>query len=354
MMGESRQSRDTYNAKRRADRAAKHSLAREHTIKPNADIQALIAATRKPIDFEALCDRLGKSPSAVRSLMDEAKARGVDLRTGNDHIHLSAAEQIRTVQDTLIQPTKGPKQQVGVISDLHLGSKYCLRSQLVDCVKHFYSRGIRAILIPGDLLDGCYQHGVFELSHSGLEDQTQDLFETLPCLPGLTYHAITGNHEETFHAASGVNVGQFIAGYFRERGRRDIRFYGACSAFIEIQGATIHLWHGMGGTSYALSYKLQKQIEKYGAGEKPHILLAGHWHVHCEVEVRGVFGLACPCFQGSGSAFAKRLGGHSALGGMILTWEIAGVDLVRNFSVERRRYFEVEHPTRVQTDESAA
>jgi hypothetical protein len=103
----------------------------------------------------------------------------------------------------------------------------------------------------------------------------------------------------------------------------------------------------MGGVSYAKSYKLQRQVEKYGSGEKPHVLLAGHWHQFAVVEDRGVFAVSCPTFQASGSAFSKRLGGQPALGGLILSWEIAGPDLVRNFSVERRRYFEVELPIKI-------
>jgi hypothetical protein len=214
-------------------------------------------------------------------------------------------------------------------------------------VEHFYSRGIREILIPGDLLDGCYRHGVFELSHTGLEDQTRDLFETLPKLAGLSYHAITGNHDHTFTELTGVNVGGYIRGYFAERGRKDLTFYGDCGAFLKIRGAVVHLWHPLGGMSYAKSYKLQKQIEKYGAGEKPDILLGGHVHQFTVVEDRGVFAALCPTFQASGSAFSKRLGGQPALGGLIVSWEIAGKDLVRNFAVERRRYYEVEKPQKV-------
>ena len=353
-MGNTRESRDRWNATKRARRAAVHKSSpftnTEQSGKLNADIQSLIAATRKPIEFEALCDKLGKSPSVVRNLMTNAKDRGIDLQIGNDHIFLSPNEQIRTVQDTLIQPTNGERQMIGVISDLHLGSKYCLRAQIQDCVEHMYSRGIRHILIPGDLLDGCYQHGIFELSHTGLEDQTQDLYETLPRLSGLNYHAITGNHCESFHSASGVNVGAFITGYFREHGRNDIRFYGTCGAFLSILGAVIELWHPLGGAAYSKSYKLQKHVESYGAGQKPHICLAGHLHQFAVVEDRGVFAVLCPTFQASGSAFSKRLGGQPALGGLILSWEIAGKDIVRNFAVERRRYFEVEHPTRIETE----
>lgn len=330
-------------------------LCQHHTARPSGSkIQALVDATRKPISFEALCDKLREAPFVVRGLIDQARANGVHLKLGNDHIQLTPAEQVRSVQGTGILPTSSDRQSVGVISDLHLGSKYCLREQLRDCVNHFYSRGIRCILIPGDLLDGCYRHGVFELSHTGLGDQTQDLFETLPHLPGLSYHAITGNHDHTFSELTGVNVGSFISGYFRDRGRNDIIFYGDCGAFIEVQGAVVHLWHPLGGMSYAKSYKLQKQIEKYGAGEKPHILLGGHVHQFATVEDRGVFGILCPTFQASGSAFSKRLGGQPALGGLILSWEIAGEDLVRNFAVERRRYFEVELPIRVKATSDVA
>ena len=188
---------------------------------------------------------------------------------------------------------------------------------------------------------------MFELSHSGLEDQTRDAFEVLPKLPGLRYHCITGNHDYTFTNLTGVNVGRYITGYFASEGRHDITFYGDRGAFIEIMGAVIHLWHPLKGMSYALSYALQKQIEKYGPAQKPHILLAGHWHQFCEIEQRGVYGLALPTFQGHGSAFSRALGGDCALGGVILEFEVAGEDLIRNFSVERRRYFEVEKPTRV-------
>jgi UDP-2,3-diacylglucosamine pyrophosphatase LpxH len=280
------------------------------------------------------------APGRVLTLAKRAK---INLDKGNDHVQLSAREQIRTVQDTRVLPVKGARQVVGVVSDLHLGSKYCLRAQLVDCVEHMYDRGIRDILVPGDLLDGCYKHGVFELSHTGLEDQTQDLAETLPRKRGLTYHAITGNHDETFADLTGADVGKYI-----HTVRPDIKFYGRCGAFLQIKGAVVHMWHPLGGMSYAKSYKLQKQIEKYGAGEKPHVLLGGHVHQFAVVEDRGVFGVFCPTFQASGSAFSKRLGGQPALGGLILSWEIAGKDLVRNFAVERRRYFEVEKPTRVR------
>jgi hypothetical protein len=36
--------------------------------------------------------------------------------------------------------------------------------------------------------------------------------------------------------------------------------------------------HPGGGTAYALSYTMQKLVESYQGGEKPTIILAGHYH----------------------------------------------------------------------------
>lgn len=338
----SKVSLDKWNEERRKRRAdlKKHPEDNE--------LRELLSAARKMSSIEDLCNKLDKSPAKVKEIVERAKNAGVDLQIGNQHISLTPKEQIRTVIDTRILPTKTEKQYVGVISDLHLGSKYCMREQLIDCVNSFYKRGIREILIPGDLLDGCYKHGAFELSHVGIEDQSQDLFETLPMLKGLTYHAITGNHDETFTDLTGVNVGNYIIGYFRDRGRNDIRFYGRCRAFIQMHGVVIEMWHPLQKMGYALSYPIQNHIKDYAPGEKPHIALIGHWHKFVFLNFRATYGIACPTFQASGSAFSKRLGGHPVIGGLILSWEIAGEDLIRSFSVEHREYFEVETPRRIE------
>jgi len=245
-----------------------------------------------------------------------------------------------------VPPTVGKRARVGVISDTHLGSKYCLRAQLKDFIHYAYSTGVREILHPGDWVDGCYRHGLWELTHHGLDEQVQDLFETLPQLPGLTYHGILGNHDGTFAETIGVDVGDFMVSNFAAKGRRDVKIYGSRGAMLRLHGAVIHLWHPRSGTSYARSYQLQKMIEKYSAGEKPHVVLAGHWHIFCHVEERGVHAVACPTFQGGGSAFGKSLGGAPAIGGLILEWEMTAGGTMRGFSLERRTYFEREriHP----------
>lgn len=333
----------------RASLSTPTSFCKKETAPPlNDEVQRIVDLTRRgPIKFSVLCDKLDLSPNKTRALIEKAKQARINIHVEHDHVGIQHAyeEKVTTIG---IAPVIGKRQRVGVISDTHLGSKYCLRAQLIDFVEYAYEQGVRDILHPGDVLDGMYKHGLWEVSHSGLEAQTQDLFEVLPKKKGLNYHCITGNHDWTFAEASGVDVGGYIASYFREQGRSDIHFYGNRGAFLRINGALVHLWHPRSGGSYAKSYGIQKHIEKYSSGEKPNVLLAGHWHTFCYVYERGVHGIACPTFQGGGSAFSKSLGGAPAIGGLILSWDLTEHGTVRNFTLEKRSYFEAERPREIE------
>lgn len=311
----------------------------------SVDVRRLVdVSKKKPLPFEDLCDVLDVSPRKCRELIEAAQQQGYHVEANAGHVGFRVPPPDERVRETGIAPIVGERQIVGVISDTHLGSKYCLREQLKDFVHTAYERGVREILHPGDVLDGCYRHGLWEVSHSGLDAQAEDLFETLPRLPGLTYHAIEGNHDNTFTDSIGLSTGRFLEGFFRHRGRDDLRFYGNRGAFLRVRGAVVHLWHPRSGQSYARSYALQKHVEKYSSGEKPHILLAGHWHVYCHVFERGVHAIACPTFQGGGSAFSKSLGGAPAMGGLLLSWGLTEHGTMRDFSLEYRAYFEREQP----------
>ncbi len=317
---------------------------------PNPMMAQFVTIAKKgPIAFEALCDKLNLSPAKARRLVEEATKLGVKVHVEHNHVGIHFPEPNDQVTHVGVPPVVGVRQKVAVISDTHLGSKYCLREQLKDFIHYAYSQGVREILHPGDILDGCYKHGMWEVSHSGLDDQARDLFEVLPQLPGLTYHGITGNHDFTFTEAGGIDVGDYLSNYFKQRGRNDLMMYGNRGAFVKIRGVVVHLWHPRSGVSYARSYALQKNIEKYSS-LKPQVMLAGHWHVYCHVYERGVHGIACPTFQGGGSAFSKSLGGAPAIGGLILHWDLTEHGTIRSFMIEKRSYFEHEQPVEIRND----
>jgi len=304
------------------------------------------AVKRGPLEFERLCDVLGLSPAKTREVMEAAKELHIAFRIVGDRVGLGTPPSADEIEDTEIMPVVGEESVIGVISDTHLGSRYCMRDQLREFIEHAYAQGAREILHPGDILDGCYRHGQFELTHVSIDDQTQDLLETLPELPGLRYWGITGNHDETFWKDTGLNVGRYIEHYFKDHGREDLKMIGDRQRFLTLRGALIELWHPRSGRSYAKSYGIQKHVETYTT-IKPQILLTGHWHMYCHVFTRGVHAIACPTFQGSGSKFSKSLGGDQAQGGLVLRWTVTEHGTIRDFSPNPRLYFEREEPVQL-------
>lgn len=318
-------------------------------VRTSLDLPAqLVKLTKHPKPFEDVCNALDLSPAKLKSLIELCHKQHIPIQVTGNFVGIPPAQESRIITQIGPAPTVGRRQIVGVISDTHLGSKYCLREYLKDFVHYAYSQGVREILHPGDILDGMYRHGVWELTHHGIDEQTDDLFETLPRLKGLTYHCITGNHDETFANANGINVGDYITARFQKKGRHDLFTYGDRGAYLKIRGALVHLWHPRSGGAYAISYPLQKKIESYSPGLKPAVLLAGHWHRHTAVEERGIYAFACPTFQGAQSAFSKSLSGASAIGGLLLEWQLTADGTLRNFRHEYRRYFEVEVPAELR------
>ena len=66
--------------------------------------------------------------------------------------------------------------------------------------------------------------------------------------------------------------------------------------------------------SDALSYKAQKIAEQIPSGDKPHILLFGHWHTSHYFFYRLMHILNCGCFEGQ-SHLLLRKGINPTIGG---------------------------------------
>lgn len=315
-----------------------------------SDTERLFKLTKSAsLDFVALCDRLDLSPGKTRSLIEKAQAEGKPIKVKDNLIGVELPTARDDVQDSKIAPTIGERQRVAVISDTHYGSRFCLRGAIKDFIAYAHGKGAREVLHPGDMLDGDYKHGRFEMTHMGLARQIEDMRKNLPALPGLTYHSITGNHDWTFTEGSGVDVGQAISDNFLQNGRNDFKSYGDRGAFIRLRGVLFHLWHPSGGLSYAKSYKLQRKCEHYSSGMKPQVLLVGHYHTFGYVEERSIHALLCPTFQSGGSAFSNSLtSGAPSIGGLILEWDVTVDGTIRNFSVEKRTYMKKETAHRVE------
>lgn len=314
------------------------------------DVRRLVRAVSRGVkDFEPLCDALKMSPKQVKRLILRANASGFSVDVAGTQVAIRPAEPRGPAEIIRIgvKATKA-RHSFAIASDIHVGSKYFLGHYFTDYVDSRYDSGVRLFLLPGDLLDGCYSHGRWELDQHGFSDQGNAFFDVLPQRKGLRYVAITGNHDQTFERDSGLVVHRALNEMARFRGRRDFEALGARGAYVRLQapderrGLVVELWHPLKGPAYALTYGMQKHVEGYAPGKKPDVLATGHWHQSCYCLVRGVHCLSCGTFQGGGSAFGKALGGDPKIGGWTIEYGLTEDGTVREFRPTWTAYYEHE------------
>lgn len=211
----------------------------------------------------------------------------------------------------------GKPFKIGAISCSHLCSRYQQLTHLHTFYKLAKKEGVSTILHTGDLCDGngqVYRGHQYEIFEHGADAQRDYIVDNYPKVKGITTHFINGNHDESWWKSAGYNIGEKIA----ER-RNDMKYLGFYGAFVTVGGIKIYLHHGAGGVAYARSYKLQKLIEQLAPEQKPNIVLQGHYHVSCVLEMyRNVEGFSLGCFQAQ-TPYLKRLGVYPSISGRIIT-----------------------------------
>lgn len=204
----------------------------------------------------------------------------------------------------------------GVVSDTHLGHKHQQLTHLRAFCKEAEAWRVDFMLHAGDVVDGGRMHRdqEYELFRHGAIAQGKYAAEELPRVKVgrrvVPWKVIGGNHDGSFFNDAGADVLEYL------NQRPDVAVLGAPAAMFHYGPLRIYLMHPDGGPSYARSYKLQKIVEGFEADAKPHILLAGHWHVQCHVSTRNVEAFALPCFQ-SQTAYLKRKGLQPVVGGYL-------------------------------------
>jgi len=218
----------------------------------------------------------------------------------------------------------------GYCSDLHIGSKYFSYELWSRMCAYFKREKIEVVYCAGDLTEGMSGRGghIYELSHIGATAQINETIRLISQAPFHLY-SILGNHDLWYKqkADIGLDVGEQI-----ERGCSNFTNLGEWEADVEIMnGVIMKLFHGNDGTAYADSYKLQKLIESFTGGEKPNIVLSGHYHKQIAIFRRNVFGFECGTLCGqTGWMRGKKIQAHMGFG-IIEVWQKAhGIQRLRH------------------------
>jgi predicted phosphodiesterase len=169
---------------------------------------------------------------------------------------------------------EGERVRIGAMTDTHFGSIYTDVNYVYQAFEEFKKEGVDFVTHSGDVTEGMSNRAgqVYELSHIGYTSQKKHAIDVLSQCPAPLY-LIDGNHDRWHLKANGAYIVEDIASAI------GATYLGADEGDISLKGkATLKLWHGEDGNSYAYSYRLQKIIESYTGGEKPNVLFVGHTH----------------------------------------------------------------------------
>jgi len=219
--------------------------------------------------------------------------------------------------------------KIGLVSDTHL----CCREERLDALNAQYDlflrEGIKDVFHAGNIVDGYVPRingaSVYETSIDG---QALYCARNYPQRDGITTHFITGDDHEGWWQKEGFNFGAYLQMVCERAGRNDMVYIGHVEGDVELtcgeHKAIMKIQHPGGGSSYARSYKGQKMVESFQGGEKPAILVQGHYHVSGYSFDRNVHIVGMPGFKDQ-DMFTRKQHLRCEIGGVILEFKMSSV-----------------------------
>lgn len=284
----------------------------------------LIASLRAPRTLQEIADVLACTPGQA---LDAILA----LRHSGRNVHEIGGKYSLERQPVVVERTfeyvsrPDGTYHFGVSSDQHLCSRYAREDVLNDLYDAFTLSGCDRVFNAGNWIDGEDEKNRFDLAVHGLEPQIDYLVGHYPQRPNLPTFAIWGEDHEGWHSRrESIDVGRFAERRMRDAGRTDWIDLGFVEARVDLIHAqtgvrsTLVVMHPGGGSSYAYSYRPQKIVESLSGGEKPAVLLIGHYHkMSCNL-IRGVWTLQAGCTQDQ-TVFMRKKNLDAHVGGAIVT-----------------------------------
>jgi predicted phosphodiesterase/transcriptional regulator len=211
----------------------------------------------------------------------------------------------------------------GVVSDTHMCNENFRPDVLEAAYDYFAQQGITTVFHAGNLIDGEFHGNMYEITAHGMHDQACVVAGSYPQRKGITTYFITGDcHEGWYQKREGVHIGFYIQKVCEEHGRTDMVHIGHIEQDVILEmpygKMNIRIMHPGGGSAYATSYSAQKLVESFQGGDKPNLLLMGHYHKFCFNMPREVPTIQCGCMCDQ-TTFMRKLKLIAEVGFMTVT-----------------------------------
>jgi hypothetical protein len=249
-------------------------------------LAALQAKKRGKVTLEGLCDTTHLPPGAVKAALEQIRESGYNVRISEVGIGLAAIDPVPPKAAALthdLADYQGKWIRFGVAGDKHLGNMHARLDVMHLTYELFKAEGIDTVYDTGNWIDGEARFNKPELLVHGLDRQIDYWIDNHPKVDGITTYFVAGDdHEGWYQQRECLEIGFYAMVKAEKAGRNDLKYLGYAEALVELKqpGGSRFMMvnHPGGGSAYAISYKGQKYVEALQGGEKPAIILQGHYH----------------------------------------------------------------------------
>jgi predicted phosphodiesterase/predicted transcriptional regulator len=255
----------------------------------------ILKSARKNVTLEAVADECHTYQEEILSIIKDMQDEGILIEVlSNGRLAISNTPKASYTVEKEVWTGK-KHIHIGLVSDTHFCSKTQQLTFLNEVYDIFEERGIETVYHCGDLTDGygMRREQQFEVFKHGADEFVEYVVENYPRRKGITTKFISGNHDHSFIKSSGLDICNSIA-----QQRYDMVYLGRSYAKVQLtDNCRMDLVHPLDGSSYAVSYALQKFIEAMPEYDLPQIILSGHHHKYVSTFYRGMYALEVPCTQ---------------------------------------------------------
>jgi len=306
---------------------AKLNRDKEDIILKSNDRKLKDLLIKSSFSIEELSNQTGLIPKEIREKIKELEDKQYNINYTDNKVELTKEMKSGNTQKLNIDYWKGDLIKIGFVSDTHLCSKFERLDELNLIYDVFADEGIEVVYHGGNFIEGESRFNKFEIHTIGMTPQVDYFVKNYPQREGILTKFIAGDdHEGWYSQRERINIGGYTQMQAEEAGRKDLEYIGYLECDIPFEGIEGESWmrvmHGGGGTAYALSYTPQKIVESYEGGEKPRILLLGHYHKIDYCYPREVHVIQMGCFKDQDTWMRKKkIQAH--IGGGILHMRLA-------------------------------
>lgn len=220
------------------------------------------------------------APSGTQKPIDDNVIRQLKERYTDEELHtIARGGHTSAGIEAPVHNFEGDEITIGVVTDTHHGSTFSDPERIYEMFDVFAKVDVDMIVHCGDVFEGLSSRAghVYELTHIGYSAQLDHGVEIWGRWANTPVYMIDGNHDRWYLKSAGAMIVPQLC-----EALDNLTFLGHDEGDIVLRDGenptTLKLWHGEDGSSYAISYRIQKLVEAFTGGAKPNALVCGHTH----------------------------------------------------------------------------